>query len=147
MKKSILLFIALLTGFVFTQQLQAQTHTSEEIVKAGTSAEQYAFITANANFMQGAIMTGAKLIEQNKDTAFEIVLLGKVLKDISTDRDLFNFIENNGSEAGVRITICESALNKLKLDKADFPKNVHFTPNAFIYYYGLQALGYNGIDL
>jgi len=80
-------------------------------------------------------------IKKNK-YAFEIVVVSKLAKEISENKDLIPEIDK-AEKLGAKIVICEGALNYFKIDKSSLDKRLLFTPNGWIYMLELKDQGFN----
>ena len=77
---------------------------------------------------------------------FQIVLISAVAKDLATDESLKDFIEIS-EKAGLRIVVCESAMNHFGVKKSDYHPSIETTPDGFVYMFGLQEKGFKTISL
>ena len=77
---------------------------------------------------------------------FEIVVISAVAKDLATDESLKSFIEIS-EKVGIRIVVCESAMNHFGVKKSDYHPSIETTPDGFAYMFGLQESGYKTISL
>lgn len=126
-----------------TQIIMSKENLSiAEILTIGSDpTAKYALSTAHPMYAKGAIMAGLEYKSKNKDTVFEVMYYGEALFGLLEDEDLIE-LTGLAKEAGVRILACENAIEKLEIDKTKLPSNVEFVSNSFIYFFGLQELGY-----
>lgn len=73
---------------------------------------------------------------------FEIIIWGDVVKDLTKGSELARLIEEN-QHAKLRISICESAMNRLGVSHDELPQGATVVPNAFVRLLQIQANGYN----
>lgn len=140
----IILLLILSSTFVVGQD-NSETASSFELSTAQILEEtkNFGFGVTTEQSLRGALLVYDDLIKKGvKVENYEIVVWGKILKDIKEDKALFEFIENNMNK-NIRLSVCAIAMNKLKLTLADLPKGIQLTENAFIRIFELQAMGYN----
>ena len=77
---------------------------------------------------------------------FEIVLIGPVVKDLAEDASLQSFIAK-AEKLGVRIVVCEFAMQHFGVTKSQYHRSIETTPNGFTYIFGLQENGYKTLTL
>ncbi len=144
MKK--LVFLTL-SAFVFltSSQAQAQTMIKDQIVNVQLKKKgKYVILVQNSMHLHAALMTGNEILKANPKAKFEVILIGPVVKEIVSDQDLKTAL-TNANKAGVKITSCEFAMQKLGVDKKDYLPFIQTTPNAFIYLFSLKESDF--IDL
>lgn len=107
---------------------------------------KYALLVDKANYLMGAINSGVSFKEQSNQVKYEIVLIGPVVKELTTNKEFMPFIEKAASN-NIRIVVCESAMKKHNLHHQDFHPSIYFTPNGFQYLWGLQDDGFKTIEL
>ena len=147
MKKLFLLLTVTFLSFGISQNVDAQTHSIAEVNKAGLQDDgKYGIMVDNGAYLMASIATGEIYKEQSENIQFEVVLIGAVVKELADDKNLLPFIER-AEKSGVRLVVCEFAMQKLGVDKKDLPSSIEITPNGFTYYFGLQKLGFNTISL
>ncbi|OBX26564.1 hypothetical protein LX77_00859 [Gelidibacter algens] len=59
---------------------------------------------------------------------FEIVIISAAAKDLATDESLISFIDIS-ENLGIRIVVCESAMNYFEVKKSDYHKSIETTPD------------------
>lgn len=93
-----------------------------------------------------SVMTGEQYKAKSKSIQFEIILIGPIVKDLAEKEALKPFIEK-AKNSGIKIVVCEFAMEKLGVKKSQYPSSVLTTPNGFTYIFGLQELGFKSITL
>lgn len=146
MKKQILA-VAL---FVFTMSFGGSVHAQQVDINTVESAVKsdgkYAILVQTSKHLMASVMTGGEFKAKNKSAQFEIVLIGGVVKDLAENKELTPIIEK-AEQAGVRLVVCEFAMNQLAVKKSQYHPSVHTTPNGFTDLFGLQELGFKTITL
>ncbi|WP_324312481.1 DsrE family protein [Xanthomarina sp.] len=146
MKNQFLMILFVFVGSVFYSPATAQSLSVSAIENSVKQDGKYAILVSNARYFQAAVMTGKGLKSNNLKMDFNIVLIGPVVKDLATDESMKSFIEIS-EKAGIRIVVCEAAMNHFDLKKTDYHSSIAFTPDGFIYLFGLQESGFKTITL
>lgn len=73
---------------------------------------------------------------------FEIVIWSGVVKDLKKGSELAKFIENQ-MEEGLKVTVCQIALDYFNISHQDIPQGIQTVPDAYVRLFELQALDYN----
>ncbi|WP_164112553.1 MULTISPECIES: DsrE family protein [Sphingobacterium] len=146
MKKQILAVTLLLLGIAFTNQILAQQVPVDAVEKAVKADGKYAILVQNPMHLMASVMTGQEYKAKNKAVQFEIVLIGEVVKDMAESKQLEATIRK-AENSGIRLVVCEFAMNKLGIKKSQYDTSIHTTPNGFTYLFGLQELGFKTITL
>ncbi len=139
-----LVFIILLFGNYITS---AQTTTAIENIEKSIKAKgKYAILAGNYKHFEGSVRTGLRMRKGNPKLQFQIVLIGTVVKEITTDKPLLALVEDCKS-AGVQIVICQNAMKALNVTKSDLHPYIETTSSGFVYMFGLQENGFKVISL
>ena len=147
MKNQILAILFLIIGsFLSTNQLSAQSLSLTEVENSVKADGKYAILVSNARHLQAAVMTGEELKNQNPNIDFQVVLIGPVVKDLAEDKTLEPTIIKS-QKLGLRIVVCEFAMQHLGVKKSQYHPYVDTTPNGFTYIFGLQENGFKTITL
>ena len=137
-----LLFI--LSGAFF--QANAQVLSVEQIENSIRNDGKYAILVNNARHFDVSVMTGETYKKKSTQIQFEIVMVGKVIRDLTTDQRLIATAKKADS-LGIRLVACEFAMKNLGVKKSELPHVVLTTANAFTYIFGLQENGFKVITL
>ena len=146
MRNQFLILVFVFVGSVLYTPAQAQSLSVSAVENAVKKDGKYAILVPNARYFQAAVMTGKTLKTNNPKMDFEIVVISAVAKDLATDESLKSFIEIS-EKSGVRIVVCESAMNHFGVTKSDYHPSIQTTPDGFAYMFGLQESGYKTISL
>jgi len=146
MKKQIIIIALFLLGITLFNDVKAQNLTTSQVENAIKKDGKYALLVQNSKHFMVSVMTGEEYKTENPDIQFEIVLIGEVVKDLAEKEDLKPFIEK-AQKTGVKIVVCEFAMEKLGVKKSQYQPSILTTPNGFTYLFGLQELGFKTITL
>jgi len=146
MKKQILIFTFLVLTLSTSFSVNAQEQHVNKIENSIKNDGKYALLVQNSNHFMASVMTGEEYKTKSDDIQFEIVLIGKVVKDLAVNETLIPLIEK-AKKLGIRIVVCEFAMNKLGIKKSDYHSYVQTTSNGFTYLFGLQENGFKTISL
>lgn len=146
MNNQFLIALFVFVGSVFYTSANAQSISVLAIENSVKKDGKYALLVSNANYFSPAVISGAEMKANHPKMKFEIVLVGPVVKDLADDPNLISFIEIS-EKAGIRIVVCEFAMKKMGVTKADYPSSIETTPDGFVYLFGLQENGFKTISL
>ncbi|TYB78853.1 DsrE family protein [Bizionia myxarmorum] len=146
MRNKFLMILFVFVGSVFYTKTTAQSLSVEAIENSIKKDGKYALLVSNARYFQAAVMTGKGFKANNPKMDFEIVLIGPVVKDLAKDESLKSFIETS-EKVGIRLVVCEAAMNHFELKNGDFHNSIQFSPDGFVYMFGLQESGFKTITL
>lgn len=146
MKNQFLIILFIFLGSTLYSSANAQSLSVEAIENAVKEDGKYAILASNSRYFQAAVKTGVGLKAKNQEVDFEIVLIGPVVKDLAQDESLKSVIEM-GEKIGIRIVVCEFAMEHAGLEQEDFHNSIQFTPDGFLYLFGLEEVGYKTITL
>src|SRR5690606_37693015 len=146
MKKQIIIIALFLLGITLFNDVKAQNLTTSQVENAIKKDGKYALLVQNSKHFMVSVMTGEEYKTKNTGIQFEIVLIGEVVKDLAEKEDLKPFIEK-AQKTGVKIVVCEFAMEKLGVKKSQYQPSILTTPNGFTYLFGLQELGFKTITL
>ena len=146
MKKQIIIIALFLLGITFFNVIKAQSLTTSQVENAIKKDGKYAILVQNSMHFMVSVMTGEEYKAKSPKIEFEIVLIGEVVKDLAENPELKPFIEK-AQKAGVKIVVCEFAMEKLGVKKSQYQPSIRTTPNGFTYLFGLQELGFKTITL
>ena len=146
MRNQFLMVLFVFVGSVLYTTATAQTLSISDIENSIKADGKYAILVPNARYFQAAVMTGKELKGNNPKIDFEIVIISAAAKDLATDENLTSFIEIS-EKVGIRIVVCESAMNHFEVKKSDYHRSINTTPDGFAYIFGLQESGFKTITL
>ena len=146
MRNQLLMVVFVFVGSVLYNPATAQSLKVSEVENSIKKDGRYAILVPTARYFQAAVMTGKELKTNNPKMDFEIVIISAAAKDLATDESLKSFIEIS-EKSGIRIVVCESAMNHFKVKKSDYHPSIQTTPDGFAYMFGLQESGYKTISL
>ena len=132
MRNQFLLIVFVFVGSVLYTPASAQSLSVSAIENSVKKDGKYAILVPNARYFQAAVMSGKSLKANNPKMDFQIVLISAVAKDLATDESLKDFIEIS-EKAGLRIVVCESAMNHFGVKKSDYHPSIETTPDGFVY--------------
>ncbi|MCX7548934.1 DsrE family protein [Xanthomarina sp. F1114] len=138
--------LLLFVGSIFYSPVAAQQKSISAVENSIKRDGKYAILVSNARYFQAAINTGKNLRTENPKIVFEVVLIGPVVKDLASNKDLESTIEL-GEKVGIRIVVCKAAMKHFGLSEKDYHKSIAFTPDGFVYLLGLQENNYKTITL
>lgn len=123
----------------------AAVATATEIEYAGSSQKFALMIGTTAQF-ESAVVTAEQMQLKERGFAYEIVVYGELAKALADDSSLLNLIDRS-EKMGVKIVICEIALEFFGVSKKQLDPRLSTTPNAWIYMFELKDSGYNTLSL
>lgn len=143
--QTLITILFILTVFV-PVKIYAQHSATQSIENAIKKKGKYAILVQNEPHFMASVMTGEQYKAKSKSIQFEIILIGPIVKDLAEKEALKPFIEK-AKNSGIKIVVCEFAIEKLGVKKSQYPSSVLTTPNGFTYIFGLQELGFKSITL
>ena len=131
-------------GSIAMPSLQAQT-IDETVVKDLKAVQHYALGAQSTREIKGAIMTMKQMQKAGITVEhFEVVIWGKVIKELGSDSEMAEFIRKNASEE-MSFSVCAMAMKKLEVSRDEIMPEIGVVPNAYVRLFQLQAKGYNTI--
>lgn len=144
--KKCLLGILLLAGGILTTNFITETSLANEPITATVaykgSSQKFAVMVSDVLHLKVAIATAEQLKVKEKKLQFEIVAVGELAKALVEDASLVEEFDK-AEKMGVKIVVCEIALNFFKVPKEKLDKRLHTTPNALIYMFELKDKKFN----
>lgn len=135
------------TIFLFSFNLMAQDKLHHTIVEDLNKTPNMAIGAKNERHIKGGIKIYEQLIASGaKIDNFEIVIWGKIIKEITENPELFQFIEEHQHD-NLRLSVCQVAMDRLEVSMDDLPSSMKAVPNAWIRMFQLEAEGYNTLVL
>lgn len=147
MKKHVLIIASLaifLLGVFGT--VQAQSLTNIEIENAVKKDGKYAILAQSSRHLTGAVLAGAEIKEDFPDVQFVVGMAGPVVKELAEDEDLKEAVET-AKRYGIKLIVCEFAMNRLNVKKTDYDGYIQTTPNVYRYMFGIQEVGFKILSL
>ena len=139
--------LVLIVLFLGSQKASEQTTEAIKQIETSIKADgKYAILAGNYKHFEGSVRTGLRMRKGNPNLQFQIVLIGIVVKEITSDKQLLALVEDCKS-AGIQIVICQNAMKALNVVKSDLHPYIETTSSGFVYMFGLQENGYKVISL
>lgn len=140
--KSFLVLIILLSvaNFSYSQNFPVKK------IEYGGHSTNFAVMVTDAMHFKVAFNTAASLDLKVNNYNFEIVVVGILAKEIAEDKSLREYIDL-AEKLGVKIVVCEFALDLLKVDRSLLDNRLVLTPNAWVYMFELKDKGYNTLTI
>lgn len=137
------LFIALLF-FAGTSQVEAQKKLEAQTIADLQTTPKYAFVLTTERHFKGVLGMYDLLIENGLEIeAYEIVVKGMVVKELTKGSELETFFEKYKGK--VKVSVCSVAMEKLGVPAETLFDGLDITPTASVRMLQLQALGYNSL--
>ena len=135
-----LLLISLFTSI--TSELQGQKKLETQTITDLQTTPKYAFVLTTERHFKGVLSMYDLLIENGlKIEAYEIVVKGMVVKELTKDSELESLFEKYKGK--VKVSVCSVAMEKLAVEAESLFDGLDITPTASVRMLQLQALGYN----
>lgn len=146
MKKHLVIIALFLVASTTFSTVNAQQMSVQQIENSIKKKGKYAILVQNSKHFMASVNTGERYKATSEKIQFEIVLIGEVVKDLAEKDELKPFVEK-AEKSGIRIVVCEFAMDKLDVKKSDYHPSILTTPNGFTYLFGLQENGFKTIQL
>lgn len=146
MKNQFFIILLVFVGSLLLTPVTAQSLNISEIENSIKQDGKYAILVSNSRYFQAAVRTGKGLKAKHPELDFQVVLIGPVVKDLAKDESLKSSIETS-EKFGIRLVVCEAAMNHFELKQTDYHNYIAFTPDGFVYLLGLQESGFKTITL
>lgn len=142
--KSIFIALSLLTAPL----LIANPTVDPVVTQAVAKVNNYVMSTGVPGYVPAIIMTAADMKkEEGKNFGdFQIVIYGEAIKQFADPTEGPKLVAM-AKEAGAKLVICEFAMQKYGITKAQFPTGLDYVGNAFKHAIGLQKKGYYSLGL
>ena len=102
----------------------------------------YAFLAEEDKHLKGAWLTYQQLTDAGIPVRnFEVVVIGKLAKNITENPELHQQVTEK-SDGKFKVTVCDMALEKLKVDKQKLPAKAKIISNGYLRIFQLQAQKY-----
>lgn len=125
-----------------TQKIQAQQILDESIVNDLKVNTKYGFVLTEERHFKGVLEMYDLLIESGVPvTDYEIVVKGKVVKQLVKGSELESFFEKYRNT--VKVSVCSMAMRILEVPEESLFEGLDVIPTASVRMLQLQAKGYN----
>ena len=139
------LFSTLLIAFILfttSTEVQGQKKLDLQAVADLQTTPKYGFILTTERHFKGVLGMYDLLIESGLEIeAYEIVVKGMVVKELTKGSELETFFEKYRGK--VKVSVCSVAMEKLGVEAESLFDGLDITPTASVRMLQLQALGYN----
>lgn len=142
--KTLIALLAIFTFWAIPNPVSAQE--AAKTVKYNGHSTKFAFLVTNTHHFKGVIATADQMDVKKNDFSFEIVVVGKLAKELVENEELIKLIDKS-QKLGVKIVVCEGALSRFNVPKSTLDKRLLTTPNGWIYMFELKDKGFNTISL
>ncbi|MDM1046222.1 DsrE/DsrF/DrsH-like family protein [Myroides sp. 1354] len=143
--KRMLWAIAVLLGTTTMINATNLTHTVNAAVLQVTTGDKYAILVQSTKNLRASIMTASEMKKDNPAIAFEIVIMGQMVQELN-DSELRSTLDA-ANKAGVKLVVCEFALQVYGVQLKDLPSYFVGTPNAHKYMFQLNERKYNTLSI
>lgn len=140
----ITVLISLLLGIFGT--VQARSLTNIEIENAIRKDGKYAILAQSSRHLTGAVIVGAEIKKDFPDVQFVVGMAGPVVKELAEDESLKETVET-AKKNGIKLIVCEFAMNRLNVKKTDYDSYIQTTPNVYRFMFGIQEIGFKILSL
>ena len=108
----------------------------------GKKSTSFAVMVSDALHLRAAIATAEEMQVAQNHYAFEIVIVGELVKPLAEDRSLVEDVDK-AEKLGVKLVVCENAVTYFKVPREKLDKRLKFTKNGWIYMFELKDKGFN----
>ncbi|WP_158960516.1 hypothetical protein [Myroides fluvii] len=144
MKKMLWAF-AVLVGTTTLVNATNLTHAVNESVLQTTTGDKYAILVQSTKNLRASIMTASEMKKDNPAVAFEIVIMGQMVQELN-DKELRSTLDA-ANKVGIKLVVCEFALQVYGVQLKDLPRYFIGTPNAHKYMFQLKEKNYNTLSI
>ncbi|MCS4238179.1 DsrE/DsrF/DrsH-like family protein [Myroides odoratus] len=137
--------IAVLLGTTTMVNATNLTHTVNEATLQATTGNQYAILVQSTKNLRASIMTASEMKKDNPAIAFEIIMMGQMVQELN-DKELRPTLDA-ANKAGIKLVVCEFALQVYGVSLKDLPPYFVGTPNAHKYLFQLNEKNYNTLSI
>lgn len=143
--KKMLWAIAVLFGTITMVNATNLTHQVYEANLQATTGTKYAILVQSTKNLRASIMTATEMKKDNPAIAFEIVTMGQMVQELN-NKELRSTLDA-ANQAGIKLVVCEFALQVYGVNLKDLPPYFIGTPNAHKYVFQLNENGYNTLSI
>ncbi len=137
--------IAVLIGATTVVNATNLTHAKNESALQVTTGDKYAILVQSTKNLRASIMTGSEMKQANPALTFEIVIMGQMVQELN-DKELRPILDG-ANKAGIKLVVCEFALQVYGVDLQNLPAYFVGTPNAHKYMFQLNEKQYNTLSI
>ncbi|MGG5507300.1 MULTISPECIES: hypothetical protein [unclassified Myroides] len=137
--------IAVLVGTTTMVNATNLTHATNEATLQVTTGDKYAILVQSTKNLRASIMTASEMKQANPAVAFEIVIMGQMVQELN-NKELRPELDA-ANKAGIKLVVCEFALQVYGVDLKDLPAYFVGTPNAHKYMFQLNEKQYNTLSI
>ena len=119
--------------------------TSIVAYKQDTKGDKYAILVQSIKNLRSSIMTGSEIKQANPKADFQIVIMGQMVQELN-NKELRAELDA-ANKAGIKLVVCEFALNVYGVTLKDLPLYFIGTPNAHKYMFQLNENNYNTLSI
>lgn len=147
-KKIIPLIIFLGLLLPYSAKLQAQERNAIELPQESIDhinrSKRFAMGVSSPMRLNSALMMYETFVHNGIEfDKYEILIWGKVVADLKVGGEWEDKFAAINKDDRVKVTVCEFAMGKLKIDKDELIPSLTTFPDAFSRVYELQSLGYH----
>lgn len=141
--------IAVLSIFIFTLFSISRSYAqlTPPVVKYNGKSTKFAIMVSDVLHFKAAIMTAEQLDISEKKYSFEIVVVGGLAKSLVEEAAALKESLDKAYKTGVRITVCQNALDYFGVDKSKLDNRLQIVSNGWIQLLELQDHGYNTLSV
>lgn len=145
MKKTVLALAIVLSLNTISYASPIANDYIEKAMYQETKGNKFAILVQSTKNLQSSIMTASEMIKANPKVDFEIVIMGQMVQELN-NRDLRPALDA-ANKAGIKLIVCEFALDVYAVQLKDLPSYFIGTPNAHKYMFQLQENKYNTLSI
>ncbi|WP_010254912.1 hypothetical protein [Myroides injenensis] len=145
MKKIVLALAIVLSLNTISYASSIANDHIEKAMYQETKGNKFAILVQSTKNLQASIMTASEMIKANPKVDFEIVIMGQMVQELN-NRDLRPALDA-ANKAGIKLIVCEFALDAYAVQLKDLPSYFIGTPNAHKYMFQLQENKYNTLSI
>lgn len=143
-KGSLAAFIMLFTLAASAQNTVSSSIDKQVVRDLNKTPNMALGLTEERHIQEAFKFFNQMLVSEVKLEKFEIVIWGKVVKNLKEDSELYRAIEVN-QHSKLQVSVCEVAMERLGVAEDELPEGATPVSNAFLRLLQIQASGYNVI--
>ena len=110
-----------------------------------TSGDKFAILVQSIKNLRSSIMTASEMKQANPKVDFEIVIMGQIVQELN-NKELRAELDA-ANKAGIKLVVCEFALDVYGVKLKDLAPYFIGTPNAHKYLFQLNEKNYNTLSI